>query len=177
MAELDDIILDLHAAILWFTWTVFALTQVLTARYGKAACLGKFMLIHRISGTLITLLTLLFGGYEVYYKIKSGGFRLNSLHDYFAFPLFVLTVFIMLGGVIAKRRLDNSEWNTASTLMLKRGHKIGGAILLILSWIATSFGLYYYLSFMTYADLILPEYGYIQFGAWAISFFIPELIW
>lgn len=86
------------------------------------------MWIHRLIGTTIMLITLVFG--YAAWKYLNYTFT-KSWHPYFVFPILFGVPLVAIGGIIARSCMRRSVWNTARALLIKKGHQIFGFILII----------------------------------------------
>jgi len=87
------------------------------------------MWIHRLIGTAIMIITLVFGyaaWITLYYSF------IDNWHSYFVFPILFGVPFIAIGGVISRSCLRRTVWNTASALSVKKGHQLFGFIFILL---------------------------------------------
>ena len=131
----------IHGWMMWTAWSVLSLVQFASNRYLKGTLYGKHMWIHRIIGTAIMLITLIFG----YYAWQKLSFKiLPNWHSYFVFPIFFGVPLVAIGGIITRSYLRRSVWNTARALQIKRGHQIFGLLLILFGQAAVASGIYYY---------------------------------
>ena len=131
----------LHGWLLWSAWSIFGLIQVSSNRYFKGACWKRTMMMHRISGMVILVLTL-------YYAAKAwstlGWKVIPNLHSVFVFPVLGLIVLIAFGGIFTRSRLRRSVWQTKGALMIKNIHKGFAYFVLIWSYFAIATGIHFY---------------------------------
>jgi uncharacterized membrane protein len=78
------------------------------------------MWIHRIGGTAILLITLIFGIIAV---VRIGEVE-NQAHNVMGFILLLIVTFIALGGIFTRSMLNRLKWNTKKALAIKKGHKV-----------------------------------------------------
>ena len=79
------------------------------------------MWIHRITGTIILLMTLVMG----FLGIKHMDWTItNDLHSVMGFIVLLLIFFITVGGVFTRSMMNRIKWNTALILKIKTGHRV-----------------------------------------------------
>ena len=79
------------------------------------------MWIHRITGTIILLMTLIMG----FLGIKHMSWTItNDLHSVMGFIVLLLIFFITVGGVFTRSMMNRIKWNTALILKIKTGHRV-----------------------------------------------------
>ena len=131
----------LHGWLMWTAWSVLSLVQFASNRYLKGTLYGKNMWIHRMIGTTIMLITLVFGWaaykYENYYIF-------DNWHSKFVFIILFGVPFIAIGGIISRSFLRRSVWNTSRALYIKKGHQIFGILFILVGQAAVTSGIYYY---------------------------------
>lgn len=128
----------LHGWMMWSSWSVLSLVQFASNRYLKGTLYGKNMWIHRLIGTTIMLITLVFG--YAAWKYLNYTFT-KSWHPYFVFPILFGVPLVAIGGIIARSCMRRSVWNTARALLIKKGHQIFGFFLIIFGQGAVTSGI------------------------------------
>ena len=79
------------------------------------------MWVHRISGSIIWLITLIMG----LIAVKKAGWEVeNSLHTIIGFIVTVVVTFIVLGGVFTRIMMNRLRWKTHLILKIKLGHRV-----------------------------------------------------
>jgi hypothetical protein len=88
------------------------------------------MWVHRISGTIILLITIALG----IVGIKMAGWELTgkSPHTVIGLIIFFSTFFVAVGGVFARSRTRRLEWKTMVIHRVRGIHKFFGRIMIIL---------------------------------------------
>jgi hypothetical protein len=88
------------------------------------------MWVHRISGTIILLITIALG----IVGIKMAGWELSgeSPHTVIGLIIFFSTFFVAVGGVFARSRTRRLEWKTKVIHRVRGIHKFFGRIMIIL---------------------------------------------
>jgi hypothetical protein len=88
------------------------------------------MWVHRISGTIILLITIALG----IVGIKMVGWELSgeSPHTVIGLIIFFSTFFVAVGGVFARSRTRRLEWKTKVIHRVRGIHKFFGRIMIIL---------------------------------------------
>lgn len=120
---------ELHGWLMWFTWGFLGFLQIVSNRYLKSQW-SWHLWMHRITGTLILLTTLVLG----ILTIKESGWSVYpSPHNIIGVIVISIVTLITLGGVFTRSRMMRLKWNTSTMLKIKRGHKLFGYIILIIT--------------------------------------------
>jgi hypothetical protein len=90
-------------------WGIFGLIQLMSTRYLKLWWRAN-MWIHRISGTIILIITIALG----LVGIKISGWELSGdkPHTVIGLIIFFSTFFVAVGGVFARSRARRLQWKT-----------------------------------------------------------------
>ena len=111
----------LHGWLLWVGWGILGFIQVVSNRYLKNY-FRIYMWIHRITGTLILLITIAMG----ITGIRRLDWQLvNDGHYIIGLIVFFMVFFIAVGGVAARSRTRRIKWDTKGVITNKFGHKVG----------------------------------------------------
>jgi len=131
-----------HGVCLTIAWTLFALVQISTNRYMKGTNWKTHMWIHRISGLIITVVTLVFA----FWALSKVGWKFLSMkpHAWAAVIVLSCVLLIVMGGVLTRSMLRRLVWNTKTALLIKRVHKIGAYSLIAVALVAIWFGIWDY---------------------------------
>ena len=95
---------------MWASWTALSFIMIFTNRYLKGLLWRQRLVIHRVTGLIVLLITLSIGGYTYVYEMD-WDFEKNY-HSYFAFPTLYLIVFLTVGGAYVKEIMTRSKWDT-----------------------------------------------------------------
>jgi hypothetical protein len=109
----------LHGWFMWAAWGLISIIMILTNRHLKHVW-WLHMWIHRIGGTAILLITLIFAIIAV---VRIGEVE-NQAHNIMGFILLLIVTFIALGGIFTRSMLNRLKWNTKKALAIKKGHKV-----------------------------------------------------
>lgn len=141
MSDLNINFFLIHGTAMWLAWGVFSLVQISSNRYMKGSHWDTRMWIHRISGGIIVVITLIYALYAFGYL---GWKVLDNGHSYFVFPVLALVLIVAILGVITRSMLRRSVWSTKSALVMKRVHWFFAYLIIILGIGAVMTGIYYY---------------------------------
>ena len=143
-----------HGYNLWIAWFGLGMAQVASTRYLKTTNPELSMWVHRISGSLMVLLTGWFGGQAITTVNKV----INNEHSYFVFPMLILVVLAAAMGALTDYQQKENKWNTAEVLSSKMWHKIPAYSVLGAGFFAIYYGIYYYrISPKHYSDFPLEN--------------------
>jgi hypothetical protein len=122
-------------------WGVFGMVQVVSTRYLRAYWKVN-MWLHRISGTIILLVTIALG----IVGIKMADWELTGETPHTVIGLIILfaTFFVAVGGVFARSRARRLEWKTIVIHRVRGIHKFAGRIMIILGQVAILTGVLNY---------------------------------
>lgn len=125
------------------------------------------MWMHRISGALITLATLIYGivGYVKLMKVK------DDVHAPMGIAVTATVTLLAISGVMARSRLNRAEENQSRILCFKLIHKVLAYIMLVTSQITIFFGIYSY----THNRSIDTVLHYVSISIFVILFAILEI--
>ena len=99
MSEIDPFLI--HGVAMWIIWFVMSQVQLCTHRYLKGRLWKHAFCIHATCGTMIYLCTFAMA----MYALKECGFEfVKNVHYWFVFPVWNLTLFIVIFGCVAKRK-------------------------------------------------------------------------
>lgn len=99
------------------------------------------MWIHRLSGAIIVIITLI---YAIYAWAFVGWNVFDNSHSYFVFPILFLVLIVAILGVVTRSLLRRTVWNTKTSLVVKRVHWVFAYLIIILGIGAIMTGIYYY---------------------------------
>ena len=109
-----------HGFMMWAAWGIFGLIQLATNRYLKVYW-RYVMWVHRISGTIILLITFIIG----ILAIKNAGWTIDAgIHQALGLITLIFVLLIVLGGVFNRSMMQRVRWNTKKVLTIKTGHKV-----------------------------------------------------
>ncbi len=105
----------LHGWMLWVAWSLFGMIQIVSARYLKKYWRVN-MWVHRISGTLILLITIAFSLTGIY----KAGWQLSgkSAHYVLGLIIFFSVLFVAMAGVYARSMTRRLEWATTTIIRI-----------------------------------------------------------
>lgn len=129
----------IHGYALWAVWTFFGLFQITTNRYLKHHW-STNMWMHRVSGTVLLVTTLLYGLTAII-KLK---FIKDDVHAPMGVAVTALILFIVISGVIARVKLVKAEQGQQKMLCYKLAHKVLAYSMLVVTQITIFFGIYSY---------------------------------
>ncbi len=119
----------LHGWLMWLTWGVLGFLQLASNRYLKSQW-AWHLWMHRITGTIILLMTLGLG----ILSIKEYGWSVYpAIHNIIGVIVISVVTLITLGGVFTRSRMMRLKWNTSKMLKIKRGHQLFGYIIIIIT--------------------------------------------
>jgi hypothetical protein len=98
----------IHGWFLWITWFILGMIMVLSNRYMKVFW-KVHMWIHRVSGFLIFVLTIIFA--SIIIKDKGGEIEDNP-HSIIGLVILAVVIFIIIIGIFTKKRMETMKWNT-----------------------------------------------------------------
>lgn len=114
-----------HGWLMWLSWTVIAMAQIITARYNKHQWHWS-QFIHNTLGAAAAFMTATAFFIILVSKNWTLSFR-EQPHSKFGVLYLCLTFLMIIAGVNAwLRRRTNHPWSTKSMLMWKRVHKFAG---------------------------------------------------
>ncbi len=114
---------------MWLTWGVLGFLQLASNRYLKSQWTWHLWM-HRITGTIILLMTLGLG----ILSIKEYGWSVYPApHNIIGVIVISVVTLITLGGVFTRSRMMRLKWNTSKMLKIKRGHQLFGYIIIIIT--------------------------------------------
>jgi len=126
----------IHGYLMWSSWTILGLVQIITNRYGKA-CWRYHQLIHSVFGFITVLATIS----AVAIMLAARGLILINLHTILGFITFICIILLGIGGIVASSTrlgICNMMWKTKCLLRLGLIHK-GFGYLMILATQASLF--------------------------------------
>ncbi|CDW84971.1 cytochrome b5-like heme steroid binding domain containing protein [Stylonychia lemnae] len=138
-----------HGWLMWVSWGLFGLIQLASNRYLKMYWKVN-MWVHRLSGSIIWILTLVFGFIAV---SKADWEVVNSLHTIIGFIVTITVTLIVLGGVFTRSMMNRLRWKTHLILKIKFGHRMFGLALITLSQFSILTG---GLKYSTWAEYMKP---------------------
>jgi hypothetical protein len=98
-----------HGWALWLAWFVLGLVQIFSNRYLKVFW-KLHMWIHRITGTTILVLTIIFVILMI--KRKDGFINMADPHTTLGLFIMTFTISVTLFGVFTKSRMNSLTWRT-----------------------------------------------------------------
>lgn len=105
---------------MWAAWGIFGLIQLVSNRYLKVYWKLN-MWVHRISGSIIWLLTLVMG----FMAISRANWEVTySPHNILGFCITLLVTLLVLGGVFTRSMMNRLKWRTHLILKIKTGHRV-----------------------------------------------------
>lgn len=79
------------------------------------------MWVHRISGTVILLMTYIMG----FLGIKHMNWTIDrGLHSVMGLLVLLLVFFMTVGGVFTRSMMNRVRWNTGLIIRIKTGHRV-----------------------------------------------------
>ena len=128
----------IHGFSLWSAWCIFGMIQIMSNRYFKHHWRYN-MWIHRISGSVILLTTLIYASYALY-KFD----RFEAFHVELGIYTLVGVSVPVFSGILARSRLTRADSNSKCLRNCKNAHKVFGYLILILGNTTVTFGIYDY---------------------------------
>jgi hypothetical protein len=114
---------------LWATWGLLGMAQIIVQRYLKIFWKVS-MLLHRVIGSTMVITTV-YCGYA--FLRMTNWTLLDGLHPALGLSIVVGVVLVAIGGILARYKLENSSWATPDTLRLKLAHKTFGYLMIFAS--------------------------------------------
>jgi hypothetical protein len=109
-----------HGWVLWAVWFILGLIMVLSNRYMKVFWKAH-MWIHRVSGLLMLILTIVFA--SIIIKDKGGEIEDNP-HSIIGIVILAVVIFTALFGLFTRNKMDSMRWNTIWIIRFKNLHKV-----------------------------------------------------
>ena len=131
-----------HGWCMWASWTAFSFIMIFSNRYLKGYLWKQRLNIHRVTGVIIMIITVVICGYT--WGVKFDYEFENNYHSYFVFPVLFLISFLTFGGIYSKDLMDRTKWNTKQVLMIKMGHQIFAYLIILSANLGVAFGIYNY---------------------------------
>jgi hypothetical protein len=113
---------------LWAAWGVLGLIMIASNRYLKVFY-RVHIWIHILGGAIILIVTLVLGGIAIE---EVGKIDTGYLHPIIGFIIFILSIIITTGGLIAKYTMVTLKWKSKVLLVNKMGHKVFAYLVLAL---------------------------------------------
>ena len=110
----------IHGFLMWTAWGVLGLVQLVSNRYFKVYW-RHVMWVHRISGALILLITLVMAFMALSHK---KWYLEVGIHQIIGVTILTLVTLIAVGGVFNRSMMRRLRWRTADVLRIKRGHQV-----------------------------------------------------
>ena len=129
MGDLNINFFLIHGTAMWIAWGLFAIVQIASNRYMKGSHWDTRMWVHRISGGIIVVITLI---YAIYAFGFLGWNVINNAHSYFVFPILALVLIVAILGVITRSLLRRTQWNTKTAIVMKRVHWVFAYLIIVL---------------------------------------------
>jgi hypothetical protein len=105
---------------MWTAWGVLSILQLASNRYLKTNWKIN-MWIHRITGTIILLITFVLG----FLALAKKNWTIDKdLHNVSGFIILVVVLILVLGGVFSRSMMNRIRWNTPLLLKIKFGHRV-----------------------------------------------------
>lgn len=86
------------------------------------------MWIHRVSGALIMVITLIMGIMAFNHQYNTID---SQVHTIVGFALMIITVLIVVGGVFTRSMMNRLRWRTPLIIKIKRSHQIFGHLMIM----------------------------------------------
>ena len=128
------------------------------------------MWIHRIAGTVISLITL-YNGIRAWMTVKK---IMKNPHSIFVFLILFLILFVALGGIFTRSKLCKNVWKTSQSLTIKKIHKVFAYSIIFGSFGAIYTGIQSYRTNPKHPDKTAWEFYYLILVA--ILFLVPEFL-
>ena len=127
---------------MWFSWTLLGLLQVISNRYLKHKFSWRQKL-HTFSGVFLCL-TVASSFTIILDYAADWVLYLNSVHTILGFTVIIMCGCVTIGGITAERmrQSESMEWKTHLILTVRKVHGLFGYSLLLLSQCAVSTGIY-----------------------------------
>ena len=139
---------------MWFAWTFFGLFQMTTNRYLKHHWQTN-MWLHRVSGMIVTIVTLLYGIVGIVKLMKV----VNDVHAPMGVGVTTLITFLAISGYFAGSSLDSAVVDQNRMLSFKFFHKVSN---LQLSSLKLRHFLLICLTYSYSLDICLLDVGHIS---------------
>lgn len=128
---------------MWNSWFVFGFVQLGTNRWFKHFS-RNFLIVHALSGILITGLTL-FWVLKIIIKFEAMYF--DRIHNVFGFIVLCMVCLVAIGGISLGYAKKNTQWNTKKIRVIKLAHKVFGLLVWLLGAVAITLGIAAYTEF------------------------------
>ena len=134
---------NVHGLLMWLSWTVLALVQVVTNRY----MVDKYrwrQTVHTVSGIAIIVLTIF--SFVVAFGQNTWKVVFNYPHAIVANPTVWIGVLVAFGGIFAKFSRDKSgngtyDWRSDDWMSFVRVHRLMGYFMIFLAQFAMALGI------------------------------------
>ena len=103
---------------MWTAWGVLGMIQLMSSRYLKMYWYFN-MWIHRITGTIILILTFTFAIMAIN---QNDGVISKSYHAGIGITILCLVTLVAFGGITTRILLNRLTWKTKLALIFKRFH-------------------------------------------------------
>ena len=122
----------LHGIMMWTTWGLFALIQIISQRHLKGTLWRQSFWVHAITGSLLYLIQFSFAlyGSNLHYGYRS---KQTSTHSTVVTPTYTASALAVVLGILVHIQafLDKLEWNTKALIMIRLIHKFVGYLFII----------------------------------------------
>ncbi len=110
----------LHGWMMWTAWGLLSLIQIISNRYLKMYW-HLNMWVHRINGTIMMLITLIFG----FSALKRAGWQeIPGGHNLFGLAVTICVILVALGGVLTRSLANRLWWRSKTIHIFRRVHKV-----------------------------------------------------
>ena len=123
-----EILYMIHGIIMFICWCIFGLVMTCTNRW-CAHTSDYIQYLHSLSGFMVTGVTV----GDIIYHFVTQGFEVNSIHSVPGFIVMIGCFLLTLNGLFTYWTKTNKLWNTKQIFLLRKIHRWGSAVLLILS--------------------------------------------
>ena len=119
----------IHGIGMWIVWTLLSFAQIALNRYLRSRIWKKSHTYHILLGICIFIVSTVM---SIYALDKKDGKLVINAHFYFAFPLFLSLLVLVLFGCLSKFNSLSGKWNTSKTLKMRLAHRALGYLFIVM---------------------------------------------